>query len=84
MHDSFCRYNSMVVGAVAQGPLCRALARAAQTCTAQNFDLATTGTRFLGCNVVELKSLLDDESVHAASEDSVLDAVLRCVSGRRG
>ena len=81
-------FNSMLVEAVAVGPLCAPLAQAAHACTAQNFALATTGALFLACGRETLEATLADAAVHAAGEDAVLEAVLRWVehdaAGRGG
>jgi hypothetical protein len=72
-------YNSLLVEAVAQGPLCGPLLEAAEQCTAHNFDLASTSHVFLGSRVEALTALLGKDAIHAADEDAVLDAVLRWV-----
>ena len=72
-------YNSLLVEAVAQGPLCEPLVEAAQQCTATNLDLASTSGVFLGRSAATVTDLLSKEAVHAGSEDAVLGAVLRWV-----
>ena len=72
-------HNSLLVEAVAQGPLCEPLVEAAQQCTATNLDLASTGDVFLGSSVATVTDLLGTEAVHAGPEEVVLGAVLRWV-----
>jgi hypothetical protein len=72
-------YNSLLVEAVAQGPLCGPLLEAAEQCTVRDFDLASTSHVFLGSSVEALTALLGKDAIHAADEDAVLDAVLRWV-----
>ena len=72
--------DSLLVGAVALGPLCTTLAATARSTTARDFDLASKTDMFLAGGVDTVKALLDDEDVHAGgSEDTVLEAVLSWV-----
>ena len=72
-------YTSLLVEAVAQGPLCAPLLEAAAQCTARDFDLASAGPVFLGSSFEALATLLGKDAIHASDEDAVLDAVLRWV-----
>ena len=72
-------YNSLLVEAVAQGPLCGPLLEAAEQCTARDFDLASTSQSSWAAAFEALTTLLGKDAIHAADEDAVLDAVLRWV-----
>ena len=76
--------NSLLVGAVALGPLCTTLAEEARSITARDFDLASKTAMFLAGGVDTVKALLDDAGIHAGGdgrggEDTVLQAVLAWV-----
>ena len=71
--------NSLLVDAVALGPLCTDLADVARTTTARDFDLASKTDMFLAGGLESLQVLLADDAVHAPREDTVLEAVLAWV-----
>ena len=82
-------YNSVLVEAVAQGPLCETLKCKARACTAQNLVLASGTELFLASGFDAVKALLSDEDVHrqAGSDDALLKAALQWAnhdSQRRG